>query len=78
MELLDLSLKYWPLIVALIAVAVTWAVMRVTDKDHERRITANEVEIKAMKEKFDPVLVEIRERLAGIEATLKFLTNQGK
>jgi len=69
-------IKYWPLIIALVGIGATWVRMQNTDSNHELRITANEAEIKSVKEKFDPVLIEIRERLASIEATLKFLTKE--
>lgn len=70
MELLDLILKYWQIIVAFIGIVYTFITFKVQNEDQERRLKCLEKKVDDM----NPVLIDIRTKLASIEATLKMLT----
>lgn len=70
MELLDLICKYWQVITAFIGIVYTFITFKVQNEDQERRIECLEKKVEDM----NPVLIDIRTKLASIEATLKMLT----
>lgn len=63
---------YWSQILTL--VGIVWGYARLANKvaEHTSQITHLENKMEEM----NPVLMEIRERLSGIEATLKYLTKE--
>ena len=70
MELLDLICKYWQIITAFIGIVYTFITFKVQNEDQERRLKCLEKKVDDM----NPVLIDIRTKLASIEATLKMLT----
>jgi low affinity Fe/Cu permease len=70
MELLDAICKYWQVIVALFGIVYTFMTLKIQNSEQERRICVLEKKIDEM----NPVLIDIRTKLASIEATLKMLT----
>lgn len=70
MELLDLICKYWQVIVALFGIVYTFMTLKIQNSEQERRICVLEKKVDEM----NPVLIDIRTKLASIEATLKMLT----
>ena len=70
MELLDLICKYWQVITAFIGIVYTFITFKVQNTEQERRLCILEKKVDEM----NPILVDIRTKLASIEATLKMLT----
>lgn len=61
---------YWSIIISIIAVVISYTTLKYQNIEQERRINCLEVELKNI----NPVLVDIRTKLASIETTLKILT----
>ena len=70
MELIEDITKYWTLIIALISVVISWTNLKAQNTEQQKEID----ELKTKVESMNPVFTEIKEKLASIEATLKFLT----
>jgi hypothetical protein len=70
MELIDILNEYWAIILTIISIVISFTTLKIQNQDQERRIKCVEDKI----EELNPIWVEIKERLASIEATLKFLT----
>lgn len=70
MELLDLICKYWQVITAFVGIVYTFITFKVQNTEQERRLCVLEKKVDEM----NPVLIDIRTKLASIEATLKMLT----
>ena len=62
--------SYWSILIAVVGIIVSFANLKSQNTEQERRITELETKVEHM----NPVLMEIRERLASIEATLKILS----
>ena len=62
--------EYWTLLVTVAGLIYTYAVVKLDIKEHDRRITCIEDEIKTL----NPIWIEIKERLVAIETTLKILS----
>jgi len=72
MELIDILNEYWSIILTIIGVVISFTTLKMQNSDQERRIECLENKL----EELNPIWVEIKERLASIEATLKFLTKR--
>jgi hypothetical protein len=70
MELIDILNEYWTVILTIISIVISFTTLKIQNQDQERRIKCVEDKM----EELNPIWVEIKERLASIEATLKFLT----
>ena len=70
MELIDILNEYWAVILTIISIVISFTTLKIQNQDQERRIKCVEDKM----EELNPIWVEIKERLASIEATLKFLT----
>ena len=70
MEIISLINEYWVVITAFIGIITSFVLLKFQNNEQERRIKYLEEKI----EELNPIWVEIKERLAGIEATLKMLT----
>jgi len=70
MELIDILNEYWAIILTIISIVISFTTLKIQNQDQERRIKCVEDKI----EELNPIWLEIKERLASIEATLKFLT----
>jgi hypothetical protein len=62
--------EYWAIIITGAGIIASFAILKYQNTDQERRIRCIEDKL----EELNPIWVEIRERLASIEATLKMLT----
>jgi hypothetical protein len=72
MDVLEFLKEYWILIATVAGLIYTYAVVKLDIKEHARRIGVIEEEIKHL----NPIWIEIKERLARIEATLAVLTKE--
>jgi hypothetical protein len=70
MELIEFICNYWQIVVALISFTVGFTTLKVQNTAQEKRICI--LEKKA--EDLNPILLDIRTKLASIETTLAFLT----
>lgn len=70
MSLGTIITHYWQIIVGIIAFTAAFVALKTQNQDQERRIEYIEKKIEDM----NPFWIEIKERLASIEATLKFIT----
>ena len=61
---------YWQILVTLVSVVIAFTNVKAQNAEQERRINCLEGQVKDI----NPILMEIREKLASIEATLKYLT----
>lgn len=66
---IDSLLKYLPLLISVAGLIITW--VKMGDKIESLSIRVTKLEESA--EKREVILIEIRERLASIETTLKLL-----
>jgi len=70
MDLLEMVKEYWTVLGTIGGIIYSYAVLKLDIKEHDRRITAMEEEIKTL----NPIWIEIKERLVAIETTLKILS----
>jgi hypothetical protein len=63
----DFVTDYWQILTALVSVIYTFAHLKSQNEDQEKRLCKLEGRVDDM----SPVFMEIKERLASIEATLK-------
>ena len=69
MELLTIMEKYWSIIVAFIAIVISYANLKAQNLEQEKRLLILEGKVEHM----NPIFTQILERLASIEATLKIV-----
>ncbi len=74
MELVEYLKEYWTIIVAFAGMVYSYATLKMQNIDQEKRIDKLEKESKEL----NPVLIEIRTKLASIEATLVMLCKENK
>jgi hypothetical protein len=74
MDLLDLAQDYWMLLTAFAGIITAWVTLKMQNENQERRIKKLEDDA----DKLNPVLIEIRTKLASIEATLVMLCKENK
>lgn len=74
MDFLDLTLKYWPLIIAVVGIGATWMRMQVIDKDHERRIST----LEADKKENTILLVQIQKELVEVKTLIEVYITKRK
>jgi tRNA(Ser,Leu) C12 N-acetylase TAN1 len=74
MELIDIAQDYWIIISAFVGIVTSYVTLKMQNENQERRIAKLEEE----SEKLNPVLMEIRTKLASIEATLIMLCKENK
>lgn len=70
---IDKTLKYWPLLVALIGLIIGYANFNTKIQDHEDRLTKNENRVEA----FNPILLQIQKDIVEVKTKLDiyFKTN---
>lgn len=69
-NIMETITQYWSIIVCIVGVIITFANLKSQNGEQERRIVELEHKVEGM----NPLLTEIKERLASIETTLKILT----
>ena len=74
MELIDYLKDYWTILAAFTGIVYSYATLKMQNCDQEKRISVLEKEAKEL----NPVLMDIRTKLAGIEATLQALIREQK
>lgn len=74
MDLLDYLKDYWTIIATVVGIVYSYATLKMQNIDQEKRISILEKESKEL----NPVLIEIRTKLASIEATLRMLCSDKK
>lgn len=74
MDLIEYLKDYWTILAALVGIIYSYATLKMQNTDQEKRITRLENEMGDL----NPVLMEIRTKLASIEATLHMLCNDKK
>ena len=74
MELIDYLKDYWTILAAFTGIVYSYATLKMQNIDQEKRISVLEKEAKEL----NPVLMDIRTKLAGIEATLQALIREQK
>lgn len=74
MELLDLLTEYWAIIMGAIAIIISYADIKSQNISQENRIR----KLEEKNEELNPILLEIRTKLASIEATLQALIREGQ
>lgn len=74
MEFADLLTEYWAVIGGAVALITSYADLKAQNVAQERRIKILEEEQKAL----NPILLEIRTKLASIESTLQALIREGQ
>lgn len=72
MDLIEMLKEYWTILGTAAGIIYSYAVLKLDIKEHERRITMIEEEVKTL----NPIWIEIKERLVAIETTLKILTKE--
>jgi len=74
MDLVQFLSTYWQIVVALAGIIYSYATLKLQNTEHERRIMILEQEAKDL----NPVIIDIRTKLASIEATLQALIREEK
>ena len=74
MDLLEFLSTYWQIVVALAGIIYSYANLRLQNTEQERRIMTLEQDAKDL----NPVIIDIRTKLASIEATLLALIREEK
>ena len=74
MELIDYLKDYWTILAAFTGIVYSYATLKMQNIDQEKRISLLEKEAREL----NPVLIEIRTKLASIEATLHMLCQEKK
>ena len=74
MDLIEFLSTYWQIVVALAGIIYSYATLKLQNTEQERRITCLEKESKDL----NPVIMDIRTKLASIEATLQALIREEK
>jgi hypothetical protein len=74
MDLIEFLSTYWQIVVALAGIIYSYATLRLQNTEQERRIMILEQEAKDL----NPVIIDIRTKLASIEATLLALIREEK
>jgi hypothetical protein len=74
MELIEYLRDYWTILAAFAGIVYSYATLKMQNCDQEKRISILEKEAKEL----NPVLMDIRTKLAGIEATLQALIREQK
>ena len=69
MEFIDALTEYWYVIISIIGVIVSYVELKAQNLRQEIRIQ----KLEDKNEELNPILLEIRTKLASIEATLQFL-----
>lgn len=69
MELIEYLKDYWTILTAFAGIVYSYAILKMQNIDQEKRICQLEKESREL----NPVLIEIRTKLASIEATLRML-----
>jgi hypothetical protein len=69
MDLIEYLKDYWTILAAFTGIVYSYATLKMQNEDQEKRISILEKESKEL----NPVLIEIRTKLASIEATLHML-----
>jgi hypothetical protein len=72
MELIDYLKDYWTILAAFTGIVYSYATLKMQNIDQEKRISLLEKEAREL----NPVLIEIRTKLASIEATLHMLCQE--
>lgn len=74
MDLLDIAQDYWIVVSAFVGIIISWSNLKMQNNEQEKRICKLEQDAKDL----NPVLLEIRTKLASIEATLSLLVKERK
>jgi hypothetical protein len=74
MDLIEYLKDYWTILAAFTGIVYSYATLKMQNCDQEKRITILEKEAREL----NPVLIEIRTKLASIEATLHMLCQEKK
>ena len=74
MDLIEFLSNYWQVVVALAGIIYSYATLKLQNTEQERRIMCLEQEAKSL----SPVIIDIRTKLASIEATLLALIREEK
>jgi hypothetical protein len=74
MDLVQFLSTYWQIVVALAGIIYSYATLKLQNTEQERRIMCLEKEAKDL----NPVIMDIRTKLASIEATLQALIREEK
>ena len=72
MDVLEFISQYWAVILGVIAFIMSYTDLKSQNSSQEKRIEKLEKDSEAL----NPVLIEIRTKLASIEATLQMLTRK--
>ena len=72
MDLIEYLRDYWTILAAFAGIVYSYATLKMQNIDQEKRITRLEKEAREL----NPVLMEIRTKLASIEATLHMLCQE--
>jgi hypothetical protein len=72
MDLIDFIQTNWTVITALVAMIISYTQLKMQNIDQERRIRT----LEANERELNPVFLEIKTKLAGIEATLAMLVKK--
>jgi hypothetical protein len=74
MDLIQYLRDYWTILAAFTGIVYSYATLKMQNIDQEKRISLLEKEAREL----NPVLIEIRTKLASIEATLHMLCQEKK
>jgi hypothetical protein len=74
MDFIEYLRDYWTILAAFAGIVYSYTTLKVQNIDQEKRITLLEKEAREL----NPVLIEIRTKLASIEATLHMLCQDKK